>query len=134
MTRTDDRRLNGRWPEFSVMSRRPGIGLNFLHDYASAFMQFNLDKSQTDVPVSLRHGRRELPLGRYARMRLRRLIGRDEKTPQEALEIIKAQLSDVRKTAFDASRSLALEIKEVNKGKVASFHARNAIYKTRRSL
>lgn len=68
------------------MSLRPGIGLDAMHDVASTLMEFDLDKTLTDVPVSLRVGSRQLPLGRYLRKNLRTMIGRDEKAPQEAID------------------------------------------------
>lgn len=86
MTSAEDLRLNGRAPEFSLMSLKPGIGLDAMHDVASTLLEFDLDKTQADVPVSLRHGARQLPLGRYLRKNLRTFIGKEENAPQEALD------------------------------------------------
>lgn len=134
MTHRDDSRLKGRHPEFSRMSNRPGIGGDALHEVADTFLKFNLEKTQTDVPVSLRHGSRELPLGRYLRKRLRKMVGRDEKTPKEVLDQIKEEMRPVREAAFDASTPFRLKIVEVNKGKIANFHARQKIFKGKRNL
>lgn len=135
MTSHRDGRLNGRHPEFARMSNRPGIGYDALHEVASQMLKFNLDKTQADVPVSLRHGNRELPLGRYMRMKLRKLIGKDEKTPQQVLDQLKAEMLPMRTLQFEATQkktSLKTVIQEVNKGKRASFTARNSIFKQKR--
>lgn len=83
MTSFDDSRLRGRHPEFARMSRRPGIGVNAMHEVADVLMRFNLDTTQSDVPVTLRHGSRELPLGRLLRQKLRSMVGKDEKAPPQ---------------------------------------------------
>lgn len=127
MTRTDDPRLEGRWPEFSRMSLKPGIGADFMHEFASSFLQFNLDETQGDVPVTLRHGRRELPLGRYLRMKARKYIGRDEKTPAEVLETIAEEMRPLRETAFNDSRAFKEVIKEDQVQAVANFNSRRKL-------
>lgn len=134
MTRSDDVRLDGRWPEFARMSLRPGIGRDFLHDAASAFLQFNLETSQSDVPVTLRHGGRELPLGRYLRREFRKLVGRDEKTPDQVVKELQEKMRPLREAAFDASRSFAEVVRESGEASVARFHARQRIFKGKRSL
>lgn len=134
LTRSDDPLLKGRHPEFSRMSNRPGIGGDAMHDIADQWMRFNLDKTQVDVPSTLRHGSRELPLGRYLRRRLRKLSGLDEKTPQAILDQLKAELQPVRQAAFDASISFKSKIQETSKQKIANFHARQRIFKGRKSL
>ena len=94
MTHRSDVRLRGREPEFARMSNRPGIGYDALYELASSILadttwsSLNLDTPQGDVPVTLRHGARLLPLGRYMRIKLRKLIGRDEKTPQAILDAL----------------------------------------------
>lgn len=85
MTRKDDPRLKGRYPEFARMSLRPGIGADAMHEVASVFMQFNLEDLQGDVPSSLRHGSRLLPLGRYLRRKLRVYSGMAPSAPEQRL-------------------------------------------------
>lgn len=85
MTRKDDARLKGRYPEFARMSLRPGIGADAMHDVASVFLQFNLEDLQGDVPSALRHGNRLMPLGRYLRRKLRLYAGMGEKAPEQEL-------------------------------------------------
>lgn len=104
MTKSDDPRLNGRYPEFCRMSLKPGIGLNHMHDVASTLL--NLASPQGDVPVSLRHGGRQLPLGRYLRRKLRTMIGKDEKAPttinEEMLSLLQAAQADKQNPSFKA--------------------------------
>lgn len=95
MTAKDDPRLVGRHPEFARMSLRPGIGAGMMSDVASTLMQFNLEKTQPDVPSALRHGGRTFPLGRYLRRRLRKECGLDEKAPQSSLLELEEKMRDV---------------------------------------
>lgn len=93
MTAKDDPRLNGRHPEFSRQSNKNGgLGYAAMHELASQILALNLDTSQGDVPSSLRHGSRQLPLGRYLRRKLRLMIGKEENAPPEARAKIAASL------------------------------------------
>lgn len=105
MTNSKDDRLGDRHPEFARMSLRPGLGANYLHDLASVLMEFDLVDTQGDVPSSLRHGKRLMPLGRYLRRKLRTYIGMEEKAPQHVLDALKAEtLQTVQEyTGVDAS-------------------------------
>lgn len=70
MTRTDDPRLDGRWPEFSRQSLKPGIGFSAMHEVADAILRYDLD-----IPTALQHGRLKRPLGRYLRAQLSKMTG-----------------------------------------------------------
>lgn len=137
MTAADDKRLRVgnvfRHPEFCRMSLRPGIGVDGMWDVASKLMEYGLDESMVDVPSSLAHGRSNYPLGRYLRGKLREMVGKDKKAPPEALEAIKAELSPLRKAAFDASRSFKEELVRASDGDVAHMKIRSEIYKRRKS-
>lgn len=98
MTRVDDARLKGRYPEFARMSLRPGLGVSAMDDVASQLMTFGLEESQADVPAALRHGKRLLPLGRHLRRKLRERVGREAGAPQATLDEIEEELRPV----FDA--------------------------------
>lgn len=81
MTAKDDSRLNGRHPEFARMSLRPGIGAHSVPAIASALNTVHgaaLVAQGQDVPLSLNHGRKSLPLGRYLRRKLREEMGFDD--------------------------------------------------------
>lgn len=94
MTRPDHKSLGGRYPEFARMSLKPGIGADAIPDVASDMMRYKLEE-RNDVPVALRHGSAELPLGRYLRRLLRLQVGKDEKAPKEVLEALKSGLLPV---------------------------------------
>lgn len=81
MTRTDDPRLGNRHPEFARMSLKPGIGFGVLESVAAVITRYNLLTPEGDVPVTLRHGTLEMPLGRYLRRKLRLHLGLDERAP-----------------------------------------------------
>lgn len=137
MTAGDDMRLQGRYPEFSRMSRRPGLGAEFMHEVASTLLTHNLE-ALPDVPMALRHGAKELPLGRYLRMKLRKLIGRDEKTPEVVLKEMVASMQELRETWFESATfdgpSFSEAAVKSNDGKFAGFDSRSRIYRQRRSL
>lgn len=127
LTSRDDPRLNGRHPEFSRMSRRPGIGYDFMHEVASTVLQHDLSVDE-DVPTTLRHGSRTLPLGRYLTRRLRKLTGRDEKAPQTKLDAIAEELRPLREIAFDNSRSFKQEVVKDGDQKVLNAETKAKIF------
>lgn len=133
LTASDDTRLLGRHPEFSRMSLRPGIGYGALHDVASTLMEYGLE-NDIDVPGALRHGGRVLPLGRYLQRNLRKMVGRDEKTPPAKLAEIEAQMLALRQAAFDDNTSLKWKILEANEQKRLSFYAKQKLYKKGKTL
>lgn len=82
MTRWDDTRLKtNQHPEFSRQSLRPGIGATAVKQIAETITRYNLLTSAGDVPVTLRHGKTEYPLGRYLRKQIRKALGLNEKSP-----------------------------------------------------
>lgn len=77
MTKKDDPRLFGRYPEFARMSRKPGIGagaIDELKDFMNSKVGQLLLESTGDVPRVLAHGGKKMPLGRYLRRKLREAI------------------------------------------------------------
>lgn len=134
MTFRDDPRLNGREPEFAAMSLRPGIGRDAMFDVADVIMRFNLDNTQADVPVSLRHGKKLLPLGRYLRRNLREMIGKEATAPvdpekeAEVLRMLDAAKKD------EENPSLRYQVQKESSQKIASMKARAKIFKGRRPL
>lgn len=83
--------LAGRHPEFARMSNRPGIAAHALDIVSDAlstqYGPFMLTE-HGDVPVSLDHGGRPFPLGRYLRQKLRAKI--------KAAEIIDVQTGEIK--------------------------------------
>lgn len=135
MTMKDDSRLEGRYPEFARMSRRPGLGYFALGHVSEAMRDYLLD-DRPDVPAGLRHGSAERPFGRYMRGRLRELKGRDRRAPIETLQAIEERMRPLREAARASKEcpSLAGQIIQAGEGKRAEIRARNLILKQRRSL
>lgn len=106
---------------FSRMSLKPGLGYGIIPDIASSLMEHKLDETLEDVPLSLQHGKRQLPLGKYLRQKLREHIGRDKKAPITAEP---PQMQLVRQTAFDNSQSIRSVILKLNEGKRINLEAR----------
>lgn len=114
MTAKDDSRLSGRYPEFSRMSRMPGIGVGAMHEVASQFMKFNLEEREADVPSALRHGNRLMPLGRHLRRKLRAMVGKDEKAPQATLDKMAEEMRPLLEaTKVDTALIKSGEVKAV---------------------
>lgn len=135
MTHRLDPRLKGRDPEFAFMSLRPGIGAQFVPEIASTLMTFNLERTQGDVPVTLRHGNRELPLGRYLRQKLREHVGKEKQAPRD--EKKEQEMLDVRRRAIqnkETGGSFKKQLVQEAQGKVASLKARSRIFKKRNSI
>lgn len=126
-----DHILMGREPEFSRMSLRPGIGADFVHEIASALMTYDLELKMEDVPSALQHGKRRLPLDPYMKGKLREAIGREKKAPPEVIQKVKENLSELRKSAFDNSRSFKKEIIDHYEQQVLNIETRLAIFKSR---
>lgn len=140
MTAKDDPRLRGRTPEFCRMSLRPGIGADAMFDLASELMRYGLDASRVDVPTALAHARRQLPLGRYLRGKLREMIGKDKKVPEEARKAYAAEMlplyADWRDKTRDASfkKTFAEYVSSLDDQRVLNIETRNMIFKERKSL
>lgn len=135
MTKDDDARLEGRLPEFARMSRRPGIGVGFMDDVASALMEHNLDEKMLDVPLTLSHGSHQFPLGRFLRRKLRVKIGRDEKCPTNLPPTpFQIQLQEMRSVAFANSTPLKNEILKASEGKRIQIEARHNRFKKRSQI
>lgn len=113
MTRADDIRLKGRVPEFCRMSLKPGIGAYAMSEVAKVVRKHNL-YCEGDVPSSLRHGSRKMPLGRYLRRRLRVECGRDAGAPAETLEKYKEELRPLREIAASLSDAAVYSEGQVN--------------------
>lgn len=71
MTSVDDERLCGLNPEFSTKSLKPGLGFGMVEHIANTLTRHNLLTRDGDVPVTIAHGGRQVPVGRYLRRALR---------------------------------------------------------------
>jgi len=102
-TKQGDPSLNGRHPEFSRMSLKPGIGALAVSDIGDSLTTSagaELILSHGDVPRSLKHGKRNMPLGRYLRKKIRHYLGLDH-------EEIKKDLSKKKSEEMLALRKAA---------------------------
>lgn len=134
MTGEEDPRLEGRAPEFARMSLRPGIGVGMMHELASTLMEHKLDERMIDVPVTLRHGTKEMPLGRFLRRKLRTFIGRSENAPEAALAAQTAELQGLRENAWKNQTPLSKEVEEASLGRRLKCEARERRMKKRSML
>lgn len=134
MTRYDDRRLNGRMPEFARMSLRPGIGHRSLHDIADVILRYKLDESEVDVPGAIRRGSAIHPLGRYLRQQLRLMVGKPVTCPDEVLLEAAEKMRPVRETAFNNSTSFKAAIVETFAQEVLNRNTKARIYSKRGHL
>jgi hypothetical protein len=104
MTGKDDERLDGRHPEFARMSLRPGIGAKAMEDVARSLTSQHGVKAlieNQDVPTTLRHGSKLMPLGRYLTRRLRNESGLSfEGANPLGLEKRRSELQDMFKNTF----------------------------------
>lgn len=106
MTNKDDPRLEGKHPEFARMSRQPGIGVGFLENVTRELKYFNLEYTQSDVPVALRHGHKLLPLGRFLRGKLRESLGWEKTAPFSAQQEYALKMLDLQQAAKDSQTSV----------------------------
>lgn len=134
MTSKDDERLQGRHPEFSRQSNRPGIGALALCEVASVFLTHDLHETETDVPSRLDHGRKSYPLGRYLRRKLREQIGWKPDTPEVTKNAREEEMRPLRDFAFNNSLPFAEVVKEFYKGQTARAEAIHNIYRKENKL
>lgn len=126
--------LQGRYPEFARMSLKPGIGAHFIPDLAHTLMSLGLDETQVDVPSTLRHGKRTMPLGRYLTRQLRKQVGRDETTPQEVLDKVEEELRPLREKAFENSTSFKEEVVKAGDTKVLQMEKKLKLFRKGRTI
>lgn len=129
--------LNGRDPEFARMSLKPGLGYDMMFEVASTLMQFNCEAScEGDVPVTLAHGKTQMPLGRYLRAKLRLMSGLGDKVPEAVSRANTQKLHTLYKDALrDPSFvSIATHLSAMDDGAVANMEAKARIFKKRNSL
>lgn len=138
LTNKHDIRLNGRHPEFSRMSLRPGIGADAMHDVASTVLQFDLVQKEGDVPSALRHGSRILPLGRYLRRKLRTFSTGSPDAPEVSKQFYTDEYKRLQALQMDTPPSTKLSLSEVKRredqGKIINTIARHKLRKSKKIL
>ena len=102
-------------------------------EVASTLMQHGLEKTEIDVPTSLRHGKKIFPLGRYLTRNLREMVGKDAHIPQEAHDEIHKNMLPLQQAARSSKEepSLKAQILKANKGTRASLEARSKLQRKR---
>ncbi len=118
LTSKDDPRLRGRYPEFARMSRNPGIGVDMMHEVASTWLSHSALDQQTDVPVGLRHGAKQLPLGRHLRHKLREFVGRDPKAPQAVLDEMEKEVRSLYQDKLKDKDFVSIKTEVIKQGDV----------------
>jgi len=121
-TRAND--PGGRHPSFARMSLRPAIGIGMMHEVASVLLQHGLEERMVDVPLTLQHGTKQWPLGRFLRRKLRTYIGREANAPAEVMELQKSELQAMRETAWNNQTSLKTEVLKKSLGRRIQIEAR----------
>lgn len=144
MTRKDDPRLDGRYPEYSRKSNRPGIGAPAMEVIASQLDTTHGRRELEilgDVPHQLKLGKnKSLPLGRYLRSRLRKECGfSDEEIEgikqafisekaQEMQDLFLVSRKDAEKEVLSPKKALLRK----NQGRVWSVEAKARIVKEKK--
>lgn len=143
LTHKDDPWLKGRYPEFSRMSLRPGIGAPAMKVVADAIhTNAGLDAlyNSGDVPNSLKLGKRTIPLGRYLKSVLRKEVG----MPQEWIDRAKQKLTDevveemciLLQNALGTEKDATFRSAAVSQNiqKVRNLESRNLVWKKKGTL
>lgn len=130
MTSKNDTRLNGRHPEFSRMSLKPGLAA----DMAKAIAQPLQGKDIPDVPAALRWDGKLQPLGRYIRRLVRIQLGGDGSAPPEIILQMEAQMLPLLEAAKrdPENPSLKWQIIKNAQAKIDQMKANEQIFNSRR--
>lgn len=104
-------------------------------DVASTLLNFDLDQTEADVPVSLRHGARVLPLGRTLRKKLRVMIGREENAPQAAMDQYQERMRALREAQEAAGEvSFTKFLEKENVQKIRNMEAKLKLFGKKKDL
>ena len=120
-------------PEYSTMSNRPGIGAGAIDKIAETISEHNAFTPTGDVPVSLYHGSRKLPLGQYMREKLRwkldldrtEITEYDKRTGEIQKTRVKWHGKEKQKEIYEEELRLLQENKEVYDPKLPE-HAKSS--------
>lgn len=127
--------LGERHPEFARCSNRPGIGAAVCDEIAHKLLLHNLEQVIDDVPHTLRHGRKEWPLGIYLRRRIRQRIGRSKNAPASVIQAMAEKLQPLRdRSALNAvpgqkQEAFRQAIIDSNMGRIIQETAKNRRYR-----
>lgn len=134
-------KLNGKTPEFATMSRRPGIGANaidLLADILTTDHGCDSLLSNLDVPQSLKHGKKTLPLGRYIRSKLRERLGHEdvfkEENKKNHFHEMSQLFKETTKEAGNTNKTFKQILIDTNSQTVKNIEARHKIWAKKGSL
>lgn len=135
MTSKHDRRLNGRYPEFSRQSNQNGgIGIPAVPGIA-AVARGRMEGGQSDdVPTAVRIAGKISPLGRYIRQQVRKALGGDGRAPQAVIDAMENEMLPLYIAAKSDPENITLKQQIIARcrGDVASLKARSEIYNSRK--
>lgn len=139
MTRKDDQRLAGRYPEFSRQSNggrtgNGGIGFSAVKRLAT-ISKDRLDAgTHIDVAETVRIDGKKMLLGRYIRNKVRKELGLEEKAPAEVEALVMAQLLPLLEASKNHPIDITLKRQLVTKASsaIASIKARHEMYNSRK--
>ncbi|UYL83852.1 MAG: replication initiator protein [Wigfec virus K19_159] len=135
MTSPKDKRLNGRYPEFSRQSNRAGgIGINKVKELAIVAQKRLADGTAQDVPDHVRIDGKKALLGRYIRMKIRKELGGDGKAPPHIVEEMEAQMLPLLAKSRIDPENITLKKQLVSRAStaIASIKARHEMNNSRK--
>jgi hypothetical protein len=141
MTAEDDPRLMGKFPEFTRMSLKPGIGAPAMKVIAAMLKQHGVaaaTRDRIDVQDVVRFDGKEWPLGNYLKAVLREIETGDRKVPKEVTRRYEEELRGMLKEARATSKEKAVHpfklIMDKFAGKINQVEKRSKIWKKRATL
>lgn len=133
MTKKTDPRLLGKYPEFSRMSRRPGLGASAMKDVAGAYEEYLKAETFTTgtFPAVLQYGKKKMPLGRYLKRVLRQELGYGKELTSEEIQAFGTKMRGMFEAEKETSKQEKRKIKyieSIDKQRIKSLESRFKIY------
>lgn len=123
------RKGDGRKPEFSLMSRMPGIGLRAVTDLAQQLQKVSESSGQSFAPRKISIDGRYWPLGRYILQVLRRVSDIRDGTEEYTAVVV-----DAFRTAQQQGTDFLTYLIESDEQRYANLEKRQQIFKQRKNL
>ena len=133
MTSSGDARLEGRPPEYSMMSRVPGIGNLAVWDVASALLRdFKAsgpyERKDSDVLAAVDIDGRSMPLGKYLRDVLRVRCGRHKGANQATIDHMTGEFNGLVMRSVQNDRSVVAQYLSENEAALVRSQKRYDIF------